>query len=133
MVGLGTGLGAGGGVSDEHAASRNGTVLISTREAEDERLRMVNLENGVVGTNSLTELFFLFQYQDFLIGSGSVTVFHRIIVTMPGFQMSPSRSPEQQAFDDTLESSKDVLEDLAQEALDDVAAGLADPDRDDAW
>jgi hypothetical protein len=94
---------------------------------------MVNLENGVVGTNSLTELFFLFQYQDFLIGSGSVTVFHRIIVTMPGFQMSPSRSPEQQAFDDTLESSKDVLEDLAQEALDDVAAGLADPDRDDAW
>lgn len=47
--------------------------------------------------------------------------------------MPPSRSPEQQAFDDTLESSKDVLEDLAQEALDDVAAGLADPDRDDAW
>ena len=49
--------------------------------------------------------------------------------------MATPSSPEQQAFEQSLETSKDVLEDMAAEALLDpeTLAGLDDPTRDDAW
>lgn len=47
--------------------------------------------------------------------------------------MAPTSTPEQQAFERTLEQTRDVLEDLAQESLIQVQADLDDSRRDDAW
>lgn len=47
--------------------------------------------------------------------------------------MAPASTPEQQAFEQTLEQTRDVLEDLAQESLTQVQADLDDSRRDDAW
>lgn len=49
--------------------------------------------------------------------------------------MTTPSSPEQQAFEQSLEDSKDVLEGMADEAMLDpeTLAGLDDPNRDDEW